>query len=74
MGGDTVGGGDNAYLVCNTGEDMDTFVQLDKDGEFIHSLSKPSIQIGEYVLLQATEVSKHGTFIDLELPIEFSNN
>jgi hypothetical protein len=23
MGGDTVGGGDNAYLLCNTGDDME---------------------------------------------------
>ena len=62
----------HAYVTSqiNTGEEMDVFVQVDKNGELVVSLSKPYIQIGEYALLQAKEVNEFGAFIDWGLPNE----
>jgi predicted RNA-binding protein (virulence factor B family) len=62
----------HAYVTnkINTGDEIDVFVQIDKDGELVVSLSKPYIQIGEYALLQAKEVNEFGAFIDWGLPNE----
>lgn len=62
----------HAYVTndINTGDELDVFVHVNKEGDLVVSLSIPHLQIGEYALLQAKEVNDFGAFMDWGLPNE----
>ncbi len=49
---------------------LEVFVSLNSTGLPMATLSRPAAQVGEFALLQVSEVTKHGAFLDWGLPKE----
>jgi len=52
------------------GNQLEVFVYLDRNGHLVATLRQPKAQVGEFVLLKVSAISKHGTFLDWGLDKE----